>query len=65
MKPKKKYNLEELKKGLIDVEKLKEFGITIDPNKKNLEEIDGENITGGKRQGGDTSVDTHWPTTNK
>lgn len=65
MKPKKKQDLKELKNGLVDIEKLKEFGITKDPNKENVEEIDGEHITGGKHHGGVDSVDTHWPTTGK
>jgi hypothetical protein len=62
MKQKKKPNLNDLKKGLIDIEKLKEFGITKDPTGNGIEEIDGENITGGKNEEADPTVATHWPT---
>lgn len=61
MKQKKKPNLKDLKSGLVDIEKLKEFGITKDPAKNDIEEIDGENITGGKNDT-DPTVATHWPT---
>lgn len=65
MKRKNKISLQDLKKGIVDIEKLKEFGITKDPNGKDIEETDGEHITGGKHNETDPTVATHWPTTGK
>ncbi len=48
------------KKNMVDIDKLKSFGITKDPNEKDIEEIDGTEIGGGKQE--DTTVDTLWPT---
>jgi len=62
MKKKDKNTPNDLKKGLVDIEKLKEFGVTKDLTGKGIEEIDGENITGGKNNEDDGSVATHWPT---
>lgn len=62
MKKKNKLNLQDSKKGLVDIEKLKEFGVTKDLTGKGIEEIDGENINGGKNQETDPTVATHWPT---
>lgn len=55
-------NKKEIKKQ-VDFEELKSFGITKDPNADDIEEIDGEEISGGM----DTSktIETHWPTTGK
>lgn len=62
MKKKNKQGPNDLKKGLVDIEKLKEFGITKDLTGNGIEEIDGENINGGKSQETDPTVATHWPT---
>ncbi|WP_134087628.1 hypothetical protein [Olivibacter sp. XZL3] len=47
---------EEIKKS---IEKLKAFKLTEAAEDDDIE-IDGDRITGGKK---DTTVDTHWPTT--
>lgn len=62
MKKGKKVNPTGRSTGLVDIEKLKEFGITKDPNKGDIEEVDGENITGGKHRDADTTVVGQWPT---
>lgn len=56
----KKAPAKDKKDSMVDVDKLKSFGIIKDGNKDDIEEIDGSNVTGGKD---DTTVDTHWPTT--
>ena len=62
MKHKNKPNLKDLKKELVDIEKLKELGITKEPGKGDIEEVDGEDISGGRHNGADTTVGTQWPT---
>jgi hypothetical protein len=47
---------------LINIEKLRELGITKDPNKSGIEEFDGDKITGGRNDGGDPTVVGQWPT---
>lgn len=51
--------------GIVDINKLKALGITKDPNKDDIEEITGDNITGGVNETTptNTTIDTHWPTT--
>lgn len=62
MKKKNKQEPNNLKMGLVDIEKLKEFGVTKDLNGNDIEKVDGENIHGGKSQDTDPTVATHWPT---
>jgi hypothetical protein len=53
-----KAKLKDLENKIVDFEKLKALGITRNPD--DIEEIDGENISGGKDDA--DTVDTHWPT---
>jgi len=66
MQSKNKRNNNESKKKvdikkIVDPLKLKSLGITRE-NSKKIEEVDGENIIGGKDT--DPTVKTQWPTTN-
>lgn len=57
----KKDHPKDKKNSIVDVDKLKEFGIIKPDGEDKIEEIDGGDITGGKTDD-DTTVDTHWPT---
>jgi hypothetical protein len=61
-KKNKKDKRENIEKKMVDMDKLKAFGIIKDPGKDDIEEVDGNDIHGG-RDDADTTVDTHWPTT--
>jgi hypothetical protein len=63
-KKNKKAKPEEKKDSIVDIDKLKSFGIIKGKDGDDIEEIDGGDITGGKTDD-DTTVDTHWPTTGK
>lgn len=62
-KKKNKDDQSEGKKKMVDLDKLKSLGIIKGDAPGGIEEVDGSNITGGKKEGEDTTVDTHWPTT--
>lgn len=61
-KKNKKDKPKDKKNSIVDVDKLKSFGIIKGEGEDNIEEIDGSDISGGKTDD-DTTVDTHWPTT--
>ena len=61
-KKQKKDKEQDSRKTKVDIDQLKSFGITQDPSKGGIEEVDGSEISGGKKDA-DTTVDTHWPTT--
>ncbi|SHM71920.1 hypothetical protein [Chitinophaga sp. CF418] len=63
-KKNKKAKPKDKKDSIVDIDKLKAFGIIKGEGKDDIEEIDGGDITGGKTDD-DTTVDTHWPTTGK
>jgi hypothetical protein len=58
--PDKKKN-KKPKDSIVDLDKLKSFGIIKGDKDDPIEEIDGEDVSGGKNDD-DTTVDTHWPT---
>lgn len=64
-KKNKKDKAKDKKSRIVDIDKLKSFGIIKGEGEgegdENIEEIDGDNVTGGKTDD-DTTVDTHWPT---
>jgi hypothetical protein len=60
-KKNKKGKPKDKKDSIVDVDKLKSFGIIKGEGEDNIEEIDGGDVSGGKRED-DTTVDTHWPT---
>jgi len=65
MAPKKKHKKDKTKhpkKSNVDIDKLKSYGIIKDDCKDKIDEIDGNDISGGKEDG-ETTVDTQWPTT--
>lgn len=49
--------------GKVNFKKLKSFGITKDPEDEEIEEIDGDEISGGKDTSPTTAVCQQWPTT--
>jgi hypothetical protein len=61
-KKNKKDKPKDKKDNIVDVDKLKSFGIIKGEGDDDIEEIDGGDISGGKTDD-DTTVDTHWPTT--
>ncbi|PSL31010.1 hypothetical protein [Chitinophaga ginsengisoli] len=61
-KKNKKEKPKDKKDNIVDVDKLKSFGIIKGEGDDDIEEIDGGDISGGKTDD-DTTVDTHWPTT--
>ncbi|BAV04874.1 hypothetical protein SAMN05421788_1188 [Filimonas lacunae] len=58
----KKDKPKDKKNRIVDVEKLKADGIIKGEPKDDIERIDGDHIHGG-RMDDETTVDTHWPTT--
>jgi len=63
-KKNKKSKPKDKKDSIVDIDKLKSFGIIKGKGEGegDIEEIDGGDISGGKTDD-DTTVDTHWPTT--
>lgn len=65
-KKNKKGKPKDKKDNIVDIDKLKSFGIIKGKGEGegegDIEEIDGGDISGGKTDD-DTTVDTHWPTT--
>ncbi len=62
-KKQKKDKKSNVKRKIVDVDKLKAFGIITDSPDGGIEEVDGSDVSGGKDNNADTTVDTHWPTT--
>jgi|GEM_PF-3545018 len=60
-KKNKKEKPKDKKDSIVDVDKLKSFGIIKGEGEDNIEEIDGGDVSGGKIDD-ETTVDTHWPT---